>query len=285
VTPRRIFRSAAADWVLIPLGTAVTALGVNLFYAPNRIADGGVTGIGIIVLYAWHIPLWVTITVLNLPLLWWAHRLWGGHVSLRTIVGAGSLSLFLGVLRIPAPTHNLLLATVYGGLLSGAGLGLVFRSRGTTGGTDILARFLPRVLPLSTGQTMLAVDFFVICGMGVMFSPTAAMFSLIALFIATRALDVVQEGIAYERAVLIISDQGEAIGRRVVEELGRGATAWTATGLYTGRARPALYVVVSRSELTRLKAAVQDVDPHAFVVVSPAHEVLGEGFRPFPREL
>ncbi len=273
------------EWALIVLGTATTALGVNLFYVPNHIADGGVTGIGIMVLYAWHIPLWVTLAVLNLPLLWLAHRLWGGRVSLRTVVGAALLSLFVGVLTFPPATHNLLLATVYGGLLSGVGLGLVFRSRGTTGGTDIVARFLAHVLPVSTGQAMLAVDFVVIAGLGLMFSPTAAMYSLIALFISTRALDVVQEGIAYERAVLILSHHGDAMGRRLLDELGRGVTRWPVTGLYTGDTRPALYVVVSRSELTRLKALVHDVDPTAFLVVSPAHEVLGEGFRSFPRDL
>ncbi len=275
---------AGGEWALIVAGTAITALGVNLFYVPNHIADGGVTGIGIMVLYAWHVPIWATLAVLNLPLLWLAHRLWGGRVSTRTVAGAALLSLFVGVLNFPPATHDPLLATVYGGLLSGVGLGLVFRSRGTTGGTDIVARFLAHVLPVSTGQAMLAVDFFVIAGMGVMFNPTAAMYSLIALFISTRALDVVQEGIAYERAILILSQQGDEIGRRLLEELGRGVTRWPVTGLYTGDTRPAVYIVISRSELTRLKALVHSVDPTAFLVVSPAHEVLGEGFRPFPRE-
>ncbi|MCL8208155.1 MAG: YitT family protein [Actinomycetia bacterium] len=268
------------DYILIAVGTALTALGVNVFYAPNRISDGGVAGLGIILLYLWHVPVWVTLTALNVPLIWLSHRLWGARVGGRTVFGTLMLSLWVAVLHPTPPTHDLLLATVYGGLLSGVGLGLVFRSKGTTGGTDILARLIARWLPVSVGQGLLAVDFFVIGGFGVLFNATQAMYSLIALFISTRAIDVVQEGVGFARQAIIVSDHNEAIGRRVLEELGRGATAIPARGLYTRRERPALLVVVSRSELTRLKDLVYHIDPGAFVIISAVHEVVGEGFRP-----
>jgi uncharacterized membrane-anchored protein YitT (DUF2179 family) len=272
------------EYGLITVGTALTALGVNLFYAPNHISDGGVSGLGIILQHLLHVPIWVTLAVVNLPLIWLSHRMWGGRVGARTIFGTLMLSLWVAVLPFPAPTHDLLLATIYGGLLSGVGLGLVFRSRGTTGGSDVVGRFLTHVFPLSVGQAMMAVDFFVIAGFGVIFDPRAAMYSLIALFVSSRAIDVVQEGVEFARQALIFSEQGEAIGRRVMEELGRGVTLIHATGLYTGQERPALYVVVSRSEVSKLKAAVYAADPKAFMVMSGVHEAVGEGFRKPPPE-
>lgn len=275
---------AVMDYAVMTAGTAVTALGINLFYVPNRISDGGVSGLGIILLYGLHIPLWVTLAGLNLPLIWLSHRMWGGRVGIRTIYGTGMLALMVAIIHFPAPTHDLLLASVYGGLLSGAGLGLVFRSRGTTGGTDVMARFLAHVFPVSVGQGMMLVDFFVIAAFGVMFNPRVAMYSLIALFISARAIDVVQEGVEFARQAIIFSEHGDTIGQRVLQDLGRGVTLFHATGLYSGEQRPALYVVVSRSEVTRLKDAVYGVDPRAFMVVSGVHEVVGEGFRNPPLE-
>ena len=272
------------DYAGITLGTGLTALGVNVFYVPNHISDGGVAGVGIMLLYLLHIPIALTLAVVNLPLMWLSHRMWGGRVSGRTVYGTLLLAAWVAVLHLPAPTHNLLLATIYGGLLSGVGLGLVFRSRGTTGGTDVVARFLTHAFPVSSGQALLAVDFVVIAAFGVVFNATAAMFSLIALFVSTRALDLVQEGVAYARQAIIFTDHGEAIGQQVLEVMGRGATLLQATGLYSRRERPALLVVVSRSEISRLKELVYAADPTAFMVVSTAHEVVGEGFRAPPRE-
>jgi uncharacterized membrane-anchored protein YitT (DUF2179 family) len=267
------------DYLLITVGTALAALAVNAFYVPNHISDGGVAGLGIILFYLLHVPIWVTLAVVNLPLIWLSHRMWGGRVGTRTVYGSLLLSLWVGVLHVPAVTHVPLLATIYGGLVSGAGLGLVFRSRGTTGGSDVVARFLAHVFPLSVGQGMLLTDFFVIAGFGVAFHPVAAMYSLIALFVSSRAIDVVQEGVEFARQAWIFSDHHDVIGRRILDELGRGVTVVQATGLYTGQERPALYVVVSRAEVSKLKATVYAADPRAFMVMSGVHEVVGEGFR------
>ncbi|MCY0885296.1 MAG: YitT family protein, partial [Firmicutes bacterium] len=228
-----------------------------------------------------------TLTALNLPLLWLSHRLWGGRVGVRTVFGTLMLSLWVGVfasLHLPAVTHNTLLAAIYGGILSGTGLGLVFRSRGTTGGTDVLARFLSHVLPISMGQGLLAVDFVIISAYGLVFDPQAALYSLIALFLSTRAVDLVQEGIAYARAFTIISDRPDEIARAILSEMGRGLTRWAGEGAYTGQHKTILFVLVSRPEVTRLKELVYRVDPRAFVVVGTVHEVIGEGFRSPPAE-
>ncbi|MCL5117160.1 MAG: YitT family protein [Firmicutes bacterium] len=280
----RITRKQVVEYLQIALGTAITATGINGFYSPNHIADGGVSGIGIILQFLFHIPIWVTLAVVNLPLLWLSHRLWGGRVGVRTVVGTLLLSVWVGILHWHPLTHNILLAAIYGGVLSGVGLGLVFRARGTTGGTDVVARFASHILPVSMGQAMMAIDFFVIAGFGVTFDPTKAMYSLIALFISAKAIDLVQEGTAFARAFTIVTQQPDAVAERIMEEIGRGVTRMGGHGAYTGEARPMLYVVVLRSEVTRVKALIYEVDPEAFVVVASVHEVVGEGFRKPPVE-
>lgn len=277
-------RTVFIDYGMMVLGTAITAVGINSFYVPARISDGGMSGIGIILLYVLHIPLWVTLTVLNLPLLWLSKKLWGNRVGTRTVFGTLMLSVMVGVLHFGAMTHNILLATVYGGLLSGVGLGLVFRARGTTGGSDVIARLVIRFLPLTMGQAMMAVDFFVIAGFGVIFNPTLAMYSLIALFISSRAIDLVQEGVSYARAFTIVSRDPDAIAAKVLETMDRGVTRIGAYGEYTQEPREILYVVVTRSEVSTLKDLIYSVDPQSFVVVATVHEVLGEGFRKPPLE-
>lgn len=277
-------RKAARDYLTITVGTAITAVGINGFYVPNHISDGGVSGLGIILLYLLHIPVWVTLTLINLPLLWLSHQLWGGRVGARTVFGSLMLSLWVAVIQIRPITHVVLLATVYGGILSGTGLGLVFKSRGTTGGTDVVARFFSHILPVSMGQAMMGIDFFIIAAFGVTFSPQVAMYSLIALFISSRAIDLVQEGTAFARAFTIVTEKPHAISVRILQEIGRGVTRLGGYGQFTGFERSILYVVVLRSEVTRLKELIYDVDPKAFVVVSNVHEVVGEGFRHPPLE-
>ncbi len=273
------------DYAMITLGTAITAVGINGFYVPARISDGGVSGVGIILLYLLHVPLWASLTILNVPLLWLSKKLWGSRVGLRTVYGTLMLSAMVGIIHIGPVTHNILLATVYGGLLSGVGLGMVFRARGTTGGSDVVARLLLRFLPLTMGQGMMAVDFFVISAFGIVFNPTLAMYSLIALFISSRAVDVVQEGVSYARAFTIVSQRPDIIAAKILEVMDRGVTRIGAYGEYTKEPREILYVVVTRSEVGTLKELVYSIDRTAFVVVATVHEVVGEGFRKPPVEV
>ncbi|MBX5467579.1 MAG: YitT family protein [Firmicutes bacterium] len=278
-------RPAWTEYVLIAMGTALTATGINALYAPNQISDGGVAGVGIILFYTLHWPIWAVLLGVNLPLLWLSHRLWGGRVGARTLFGTVMLSVWVAVLRWPPWTHVILLATVYGGILSGVGLGLVFRARGTTGGTDVVARFLTHLLPVSMGQAMLAVDFFIISAFGVVFrNPSLAMYSLIALFISSQAIDLVQEGSGFARAFTIITAEPDRLTEAILREVGRGVTRLCGVGGYTGDPRAVLLVVVSRSEVTRLKELIYSLDPKAFVVVGTVHEVVGEGFRKPPIE-
>jgi uncharacterized membrane-anchored protein YitT (DUF2179 family) len=172
------------------------------------------------------------------------------------------------------------LNTLYGAIISGAGYGLVYRARGTSGGSDILARILNHYRSMPVTQSYLMVDTLVILGAGFVFGWKSALYSMIALYVSGLVAEATLEGGGTVRTAMIVTREPEAVADRVLEELERGLTVLEGTGAYTGVERPVLYCVVSRAEVATLKAIVHEVDPYAFMVIGTAHEVLGEGFRP-----
>lgn len=262
-------------------GSALTALGLVLFLIPNRIAGGGVSGIATIIHYVLHLPVGLTMLAMEIPLFLASVRHLGLGFGIRTLLGALSLPLFIDSFTplLPKVTDNDLLASLYGGVLVGVGIGIVFRSRGSTGGTDELAALLHKFTGFPLGQILLLLDGLIITGAGVVFGIESALYALITVFVTARVIDVVQEGLAVVRAALIISDCSEEIARGILERLNRGATALKGTGLYTGKQREILVAVVSQSEVSLLKEVVYEVDPGAFLIVADVHEVLGEGFK------
>jgi uncharacterized membrane-anchored protein YitT (DUF2179 family) len=176
-------------------------------------------------------------------------------------------------------TEDLLLAAIYGGVLSGIGLGIAFRAGGSTGGTDMAAQLVARFFPTSVGQALLIVDGMVIVLAGIAFGLELAMYALIAVFITTKTVDVVQEGPNYAKACLIISDHPEPIGESIMQRLERGVTMLDGRGMYTKYDKEVLLVIVSRMEIAAVKSIVAEVDRKAFVIIYDVHEVLGEGFR------
>ena len=274
-------RKAWADYLGITAGTLMTALGLVLFLVPNRIAAGGVSGLATVLHYLLGWPVGMTMLALNIPLFLAGLKVLGLEFGFKTLYGTIILSFFTDTLALwlHAPTSNTLLASLYGGLLSGAGIGIVFRSGGSTGGTDLAALLFRHYLHISAGVGLLLVDALVITLAGLVFNVELALYALVALFLTSRAIDAIQEGGGYARAALIISDKAEEIARQVMKELDRGATGLAGRGLYTRQEREVLLVVVQRAEVSRLKNLVAALDPGAFVIVSNVHEVLGEGFR------
>jgi uncharacterized membrane-anchored protein YitT (DUF2179 family) len=175
---------------------------------------------------------------------------------------------------------DIFLNTLYGAIISGVGYGLVYRARGTSGGSDILARILNHYRGTPMTQSYLMVDTAVILGAGFVFGWKAALYAMIALYVSGLVAETTLEGGGTVRTAMIVTSQPEAVSNRVLEELERGVTVLEGTGAYTGAERPVLYCVISRAEVASLKAIVHEVDPHAFMVIGVAHEVLGEGFRP-----
>lgn len=268
-------------WV-IPLisGALLMALSVNMFLVPLKLAEGGVVGVGIILQHKLGVPIWVTTLLLNIPIMALGVRLRGWNLLWKSLLGVGAFSLFLGITQNIQPvTNQTLLAIVYGGLLMGIGLGLVLRSGGTTGGTDILAIAGHQRFGLSVGSLVMGIDACVLVAAGFAFSAESAMWSAITLVISSRVVDLVQEGFYAAKGLTIITTDPKRISQRIMDEVERGCTILPAVGAYTGQAKSMLYVVLQRGELATVKGIVHAIDPRAFMVVSDVHEVLGEGFR------
>jgi uncharacterized membrane-anchored protein YitT (DUF2179 family) len=258
------------------------AAAVDMFLAPNRVVAAGVTGIAQLFQYLWGWPIGLSTLALNVPLLVAAVR-WGGGVKVlfRTIYCVVVMSAGIDLLApiLPKIVGDPLIYTIFGGLLDGIGVGLVLRVRGTTGGTDILAQLLYKYRRVNFGTVFLVANTLILLVAIPVVGLVPVLYALLVNYISAKVVDTVQEGLGYARAFLIMSLKSEELRKAILDEVGRGITVLEAKGGYSGDPRPALYVVVSRAQSSGLKRLIADVDPEAFVVVSEAHEVLGEGFR------
>lgn len=265
----------------ITLGALLTALGLVLFLIPNKIAAGGVSGLATVIYYVFHFKVGITMLFLNVPLFLSGIKQHGIRFGLKSLYGTVALSVFIDAITpyVKVPTHDLLLASIYGGVLGGLGLGLVFRFGGTTGGTDLAARLIHKYIRLSIGQSLLLIDAAVIALAAVVFSVELGLYAFLVVFLTSKVIDLVQEGEGYAKAALVISDRNNEIGPLIMQELDRGITYLQGRGGFTGASKDVLLIVVSRSEISKLKQLVADVDPAAFVIVSNVNEALGEGFK------
>ncbi|MCG8513482.1 MAG: YitT family protein [Halanaerobiales bacterium] len=269
------------DYLGITFGSALTALALTVFLIPNRIAAGGVSGLATVVYYLTNFPVGIMMLIFNIPIFFLGVRVLGASFGARTIYGMIVLSLFTDLLQpLVAPlTNDLLLATIYGGALAGLGLGIVFNSRGTTGGTDMVARLINHYTSFSIGQGLLLADGFVVLLAGVFFNAEVALYAAITILISSKTIDLVQEGFDFAKAVLIISSESERVKAEVINVLDRGLTVLKGYGGYTGDDKNVLLCIISRSEVVKLKRLVYQVDPDAFMIITNVHEALGEGFK------
>ncbi|MEO0107897.1 MAG: YitT family protein [candidate division WOR-3 bacterium] len=283
-TDKRV-RQNLRDIVLVTLGAALCALSYVLFLIPHHIVPGGVTGIAMLLNYLLRTPVGLVTIVINIPLFIWGLREIGRPFVLKSFLGMLLSSFFIDVLtyvvRLHTVTESRILAAIYGGILLGSGLGLVFRGNGSTGGSDIIGQILSHRSNLSTGMAIMLVDFLVISFSAVTFSSIeAALYGYGTLFLSTRVLDFVIEGWSYARALFIITEKPEVIIGALTGDLGRGATRLSGKGGFTGLQRDVIYCVVAKREVSLIKRYIKSIDPGAFVVISDVYEVLGEGFRP-----
>lgn len=272
----------------IMIGTAVYAFGLHMFLIPNHFMEGGVTGVAILLNYVFGFPPSITTLVLNLPLFIIGWRLVGRTAMYYSIFGTFSLSFFLWIMEIilehhvisPIATgHDLLLASLYAGASIGAGLGIVFRFGGTTGGSDILARIGYKLKGWPMGRSMLWIDTCVI-GLSVFYlSWDKLLYTLIIVFIAAKVIDIIQQGAYAARAFTVITEKGTKIADSVTREIDRGVTLLPAKGAFSNSKKEIVYCVVSRQEVRRLQMIIQSLDPRAFIIISEVQDVLGEGFR------
>lgn len=260
-------------------GATVVGLTINALIIPNRIADGGVTGIAIIAHYLFNWPVSWVVLLLNIPMFLLGWRMVGRRFLFLSILGVLDLSftLFFSS-QIRMVVHDVLLAAIFGGVLSGIGMGIIFRSQGSLGGTDILAVLFSRKTSFSVGQILMGIDAIIFLITAVLFTPEMAMYAMLYMFIATKVVDLVQEGMSHSKSVMVVSNYPQEIADVIMTKLERGVTLFYAKGAYSGEDKQVVFCVVSRAELSQVKSIVHRLDPGAFVSISEVPEVLGEGF-------
>jgi uncharacterized membrane-anchored protein YitT (DUF2179 family) len=277
------------DYVLILFGALIQAFALRLFLIPAELVSGGISGLAQLLNHFTAFPIGMMVLLGNIPLfiLGWQY-LGGPRFVIRTILSILAFSIFTDVLVFFLPaqgvTNDLVLNTIYGGLLLGIGLGVVYRGRGTSGGSDILGRILNRRFNMTISQAYLITDSLVVLGAGFVFGWTKALYGLVLIYVSGLAAETALQGTNVIRSAMIVTTKTDAIAQAIMRDLERGVTILSGTGAYTGEPRNVIYCAVSRMEINRLKILVHDIDPKAFMVIGHAQEALGEGFTPLKLE-
>jgi uncharacterized membrane-anchored protein YitT (DUF2179 family) len=273
------------DAALIIAGAVLMALSVDVFLNPNNVVPGGFTALAMFANRLWGWPVGTTLLVLNVPFLIIGIRVLGREFGPKTIFAAVVSSLAIDVLRpyLPVVSGEPLLYTAYGGLLYGLGQGLIFRANATSGGSEIPAKLLQHFYGFRMSSSLLAMDALVLVAAARFFGLAPALYALIMAWVAARVIGFIEAGTESAISAFIVTMNPDEVRRKILHDMERGVTVLRAEGGYTGVERPVLFTVVSRREVPELRAIVSQVDPDAFMVINPSHEVLGEGFKSLTR--
>ncbi|MFI3123913.1 YitT family protein [Streptococcus suis] len=267
----------------IIIGSALFAFSLNYLVMPNHLFEGGVTGLTLILYYLFNIQPWLMNILVNIPLFVIGWKLLGKKVLYLSILGTFSVTLWLAIFeKFPLAInleHDLFLVSTFSGILMGIGLGLIFKAGGTTGGSDIIARIGHKYLPYSIGQIILAVDIIILTFIVLVFKDLRlVLYTLMMVAIATRVIDFISDGGYGSKGLMIISQKSQEIATAIDEEIERGVTFIKAEGFYSKTPVNMVYSVIYKSQLQETKELIHRIDPHAFITITDAHEVLGEGF-------
>lgn len=266
--------------LLITLGACLMGIGLEIFLVPNNVIDGGITGISIMLSYITGWKLGFFIFILNMPFFFIGYKQIGKTFALSTLYGIIVLSLATVLLHpVPAFTQDILLASVFGGIVLGIGVGIVIRYGGSLDGTEILAILFNKKLPFSVGEIIMFFNLFILGTAGFVFTWDRAMYSLIAYFVAFKTIDITITGLDESKSVWIISDNAQEIGDAILNRLGRGVTYMNGEGAYSGEDKKVIFCVINRLEEAKLKDIVTDHDPTAFLAVADIAEVRGGRFK------
>ncbi|MBR2798279.1 MAG: YitT family protein [Clostridia bacterium] len=277
---RASLREELKNDLLVLLGLLAAAAAYRMYLIPNQVVNGGFTGVGQLLNHATGISVGLVNVALNVPLFLISLKSMGLGFGLRSLVAMVLLSVLIDHIPLPPATDDMLLASVYGGAISGIGFGLVLRGNATTGGTDMLASLLHRLVPVvKVSYAIFVFDGLVIIASAFVFEAQAAMYGLISAFLCNVLIDLVLEGPNSAHTYFIISDRSAAIADKIMHEMDRGVTGLEAMGMYSHAHKQVLLCVVNRFESMRLRRIVFEVDPRAFVIANKAKEVLGEGFK------
>lgn len=285
---KRLPWKTARDYFLVVVGAVVQAFAMRLFLIPGQLVSGGISGAAQILNHFVVFPIGLMIFLGNLPLFVLGWRFLGGvRFALRTATAVIIFSLATDLLTFALPAEGIILdnvlVTLFGGLLYGFGLGMVYLGQGTSGGSDILSRILNSKFGISISAAYLVTDGIVVLAGGFAFGWTKALYGLIVIYVSGLAASMVSEGTSIYRTVMIVTTEPQKVADEILGSLCRGATIISGTGAYTGESRPILYVVITRSEVNQLKEVVREIDLHALMVIGIAHEAFGEGFSPLKK--
>jgi len=275
----------------IVLGTFIMAVAYVIFISPFKFAPGGVYGIAIVLHHLFEFPIGVSGILMDIPLTIIGFWILGPRFGVKTIAGMVLLSGWISAIEYfygyePFVPSQPMLSALYGGVLIGIGLGLVFKSKATSGGSDIIAMILAKYFHnISLGQLMIVVDSTIVLLSWIAFKdPMIPLFSWIIIFITGKVVDIMIEGIGYEKTLFIISDKHQEIRDKIINDLGRGGTFIDGKGMFAGKDKTVIFAVVNRREMVILKSFISKIDPNAFLTVVNANEVLGDGFKKLQTE-
>ena len=268
-------------YIGMTIGCLTASCSINLFIVPSHLLTGGATGIAIIVYYLTGLPIGIQTFIYNIPLLFASYKLLGKQYTIDIVIGTLIFSSCLDAMRFLnayAPVDDLMLAAIFGGVFNGIGYGIVFRMNGSTGGFDILGAIIKKYYSMNMGAAIFGFNCIVVSIAGIMFGIAPAMFTLICMYVNSQVTDKVSAGFNRKKAILIVSDKSREIADEIINIVGRGVTFLHGQGAFTGREKNVILVVVSLTQIAKIKLITHTIDEHAFLLIMSANEVMGRGF-------
>lgn len=273
------FMKWVKNLLFLTVGAIITAFALESFLVPNNIIDGGVIGISMIVSHITKLNLGLLILIINTPFIIMAFKKMGAKFVVQTVYANIILALFLNIFHHYKVTGDLLLSTVFGGMILGFGVGVILKHEGSLDGTEMLSLVVSRRFGCSVGEFIMGINVFIYLVAGKVFSWESAMYSILTYFIASKVIDMVMEGLNSSKSVRIISDEATVIGQELIEKLDISVTYLQGIGGYTGQDKDLIYCVISRLELPKMLDIIKEIDSNAFVSVVDVHEVYGGRFK------
>lgn len=266
--------------IMITIGALLMAVGLEIFLIPNQVIDGGITGISIMLSHITGVKLGIFLFILNLPFVYLGYKQFGKTFAISTVFGIIMLALFTTFFHpVPPFTDDILLATIFGGIFLGMGVGLVIRNGGALDGTEVLTIVISKKVPFSVGEIVMFINLFILSSAGFVYSWDRAMYSILAYVIAAKAIDIVITGMEESKSVWIISESATELGDAINQRLGRGVTYLNGEGAYTGDNKKVIFCIITRLEESKLNTIVEEIDPSAFLAIADIAEVRGGRFK------
>ena len=264
---------------IVTIACIVMAFNINYFFLGNKLGQGGVSGLSLILHYLTNIDISYIYLGLNIPLIVIAYIFIGKNFVFKTLFATIILTIFLKVFgSFRGPIDDILMASIFGGGINGIAIGIIFYAGGSSGGTDIIAKIINQHYGVAIGKILLTIDFIILSMVAFIFGKVIFMYTLISLLVSSKMIDIIQEGIYSAKGVTIITNRVEELRKKIMEDTGRGITLINAKGAYTQKEIGMLYCVVGKYQLMKVKSIVKEIDPMAFMIVSQVHEVIGKGF-------